>query len=114
MTFQSTGLTAALRTRISTSPGPTLGSGRSESWRMSGSPYSAKVIGFMKAITFAEYGNPDILQLSDLPDPKVGPGEVLIRVRSAAVNPVDWKVMKGYLDGLMVVEFPAIPGWDVS
>ncbi|SDP47342.1 NADPH:quinone reductase [Pedococcus dokdonensis] len=68
----------------------------------------------MKAITYAEYGDPDILQLSDLPTPKVGPGEVLIRVRSAAVNPVDWKVAKGYLDGLMVVEFPAIPGWDVA
>jgi NADPH:quinone reductase-like Zn-dependent oxidoreductase len=68
----------------------------------------------MKAITFAEYGDPDILQLTDVPDPKVGPGEVLIRVRSASVNPVDWKVMRGYLDGLMVVEFPAIPGWDVS
>jgi NADPH:quinone reductase-like Zn-dependent oxidoreductase len=68
----------------------------------------------MKAITFADYGDPDILQLTDLPDPKVGPGEVLIRVRSASVNPIDWKVMKGYLDGLMVVEFPAIPGWDVA
>ena len=68
----------------------------------------------MKAITYAEYGDPDTLQLTDLPDPKVGPGEVLIRVRSASVNPVDWKVMKGYLDGLMVVSFPAIPGWDVA
>ena len=68
----------------------------------------------MKAITFADYGDPDILQLCDLPDPKVGPGEVLIRVRSASVNPVDWKVLKGHLDGLMVVEFPAIPGWDVA
>ena len=68
----------------------------------------------MKAITYAEYGDLDILQLSDLPAPRVGPGEVLIRVRSASVNPVDWKVMKGYLDGLMVVEFPAIPGWDVA
>jgi len=73
-----------------------------------------EVASCMKAITFAEYGDPDILQLTDLPDPKVGPGEVLIRVRSASVNPVDWKVLKGYLDGLMVVEFPAIPGWDVS
>ena len=68
----------------------------------------------MKAITYAEYGDPDTLQLTDVPDPKVGPGEVLIRVRSASVNPVDWKVAKGYLDGLLVVSFPAIPGWDVA
>jgi NADPH:quinone reductase-like Zn-dependent oxidoreductase len=68
----------------------------------------------MKAITFAEFGDPDILALTDVPDPKVGPGEVLIRVRSASVNPVDWKVAKGYLAPLMHVEFPAIPGWDVA
>ena len=68
----------------------------------------------MKAITFAEFGDPDILALTDVPDPKVGPGEVLIRVRSASVNPVDWKVVKGYLARLMNVQLPAIPGWDVA
>ena len=68
----------------------------------------------MKAITYIKYGDPDILALTELPAPRVGPGEVLIRVRSAAVNPVDWKVLKGHLDGLMQVDFPAIPGWDVA
>ncbi|CAN7305400.1 NADP-dependent oxidoreductase [Knoellia sp. LjRoot47] len=68
----------------------------------------------MRAITYSEYGTPDTLTLTDVPDPRVGPGEVLIRVRSASVNPVDWKVMGGYLDGLMQVDFPAIPGWDVA
>ncbi|KGN36245.1 NADP-dependent oxidoreductase [Knoellia subterranea] len=68
----------------------------------------------MQAITYSEYGTPDTLTLSELPDPKVGPGEVLIRVRSASVNPVDWKLMAGYLDGLMQVDFPVIPGWDVA
>ncbi|KRE44138.1 NADP-dependent oxidoreductase [Knoellia sp. Soil729] len=68
----------------------------------------------MQAITYSKYGAPDALALTDVPDPRVGPGEVLIRVRSASVNPVDWKVMAGYLDGLMQVDFPAIPGWDVA
>ncbi|WP_427383964.1 NADP-dependent oxidoreductase [Janibacter sp. G56] len=68
----------------------------------------------MRAITYSQYGTPDTLTLTDVPDPKVGPGEVLIRVRSASVNPVDWKVMAGYLDGLMQADFPAIPGWDVA
>ena len=68
----------------------------------------------MRAITYRQYGTPDTLELTDVPDPRVGPGEVLIRVRSASVNPVDWKVMGGYLDGLMQVDFPAIPGWDVA
>ncbi len=68
----------------------------------------------MKAITYAEYGDPSVLTLSDVADPKVGPGEVLIRVKSASVNPVDWKIVAGYLDPMMNVELPAIPGWDVS
>jgi len=68
----------------------------------------------MRAITYDQYGDPDNLTLSDVPEPKVGPAEVLIRVRSAAVNPVDWKVAAGGLDGLMNVVFPVIPGWDVS
>ena len=37
-----------------------------------------------------------------------------MRVRSAAVNPVDWKVAAGGLDGMMNTVFPAIPGWDVA
>ncbi|HYO86237.1 MAG TPA: NADP-dependent oxidoreductase [Dermatophilaceae bacterium] len=68
----------------------------------------------MMAITFDHYGDPDVLTLSEQPEPKVGPGEALVRVRSASVNPVDWKVVAGYLDGLMNVRFPAIPGWDVA
>lgn len=68
----------------------------------------------MKTITYDRYGDPDVLALTDQPEPKVGPHEVLVRVRSASVNPVDWKVMGGYLDGLMNVHFPVIPGWDVA
>ncbi|HEX2525457.1 MAG TPA: NADP-dependent oxidoreductase [Geminicoccus sp.] len=65
-------------------------------------------------MTFDRYGGPDVLRLVDLPVPKVGPGEIRIRVRSAAVNPVDWKIMAGGLDSLMQAYFPVIPGWDVA
>ncbi|TQJ34574.1 NADP-dependent oxidoreductase [Arthrobacter sp. SLBN-122] len=68
----------------------------------------------MKAITYSEYGSPDILELTDVPLPKVGPGMVLVKVKAAAVNPVDWKIMAGYLDAVMDLQFPAIPGWDVA
>ena len=68
----------------------------------------------MKAITFDHYGDPEILTLTDVDEPRVGPGEVLVRVRSASVNPVDWKVVKGNLDGVLQTVFPAIPGWDVA
>lgn len=68
----------------------------------------------MKAITMPRYGGPEELTLEELPDPKVAPGEVLIRVVAAGVNPVDWKLAAGGLDPLMVAHFPLIPGWDVA
>ena len=68
----------------------------------------------MKAITYSEYGNPDVLELIEQPMPKVGPGMVLVKVKAASVNPVDWKIMAGFLDSFMDLQFPAIPGWDVA
>ncbi|MFI2566586.1 NADP-dependent oxidoreductase [Paenarthrobacter sp. NPDC018779] len=68
----------------------------------------------MKAITYSKYGNPDVLQLTEQPKPKVAPGMVLVKVKAAAVNPVDWKIMAGYLDPVIDLQFPAIPGWDVA
>jgi NADPH:quinone reductase-like Zn-dependent oxidoreductase len=65
-------------------------------------------------MAYDAYGSDDVLSLRELPDPKVGPGEVRIRVRRAGVNQVDWKVMSGGLDGLMDVVFPVVPGWDVA
>lgn len=68
----------------------------------------------MKAMIYERYGDADVLHLSDQPMPKVAPGEVLVRTHYASVNPVDWKIMAGYLDGLMQVYFPVTPGWDVA
>ncbi|MFE1271146.1 NADP-dependent oxidoreductase [Streptomyces sp. NPDC058758] len=68
----------------------------------------------MKAISYRRYGGPEVLEYGELPDPKVGPDEVLVRVRAAAVNPVDWKAQAGHLDGMIDAVFPVVPGWDVS
>ncbi|NNH71040.1 NADP-dependent oxidoreductase [Nocardia uniformis] len=68
----------------------------------------------MKAIIANSYGDPGSLELGELPEPKVGPDQVLIRVKAAGVNPVDWKVLAGYLDPIMYVHFPLVPGWDVA
>ncbi|WP_369832979.1 NADP-dependent oxidoreductase [Brachybacterium sp. YJGR34] len=65
-------------------------------------------------MTYAQYGDPSTLELTDAPTPRVGPGSVLIRVERAAVNPVDWKVMAGALEPLLDAVFPVIPGWDVA
>lgn len=68
----------------------------------------------MKAIALRKYGSADDLEIIELPEPKVGPSEVLISVRAAGVNPVDWKLASGGLDGMMEVDFPLVPGWDVA
>ncbi|MFF9284181.1 NADP-dependent oxidoreductase [Streptomyces griseosporeus] len=68
----------------------------------------------MKAISYSRYGGPDVLEYGELPEPKVGPDSVLVEVRAAAVNPVDWKCREGYLDGMFEAVFPVVPGWDVA
>ncbi|MGD3111287.1 NADP-dependent oxidoreductase [Streptomyces sp. YGL11-2] len=68
----------------------------------------------MKAINTNSYGGPEVLTLSEYPDPKVAPDSVLVRVKAAGVNPVDWKIVAGHLDGIMDVHFPLIPGWDLA
>ncbi|MEV0009968.1 NADP-dependent oxidoreductase [Streptomyces sp. NPDC051840] len=68
----------------------------------------------MKAISYGGYGSADVLEYGERPDPKVGPDSVLVKVRAAAVNPVDWKAREGYLQAGLEAVFPVIPGWDVS
>jgi NADPH:quinone reductase-like Zn-dependent oxidoreductase len=69
----------------------------------------------VKAIVMNEYGGPDVLKLiNDAPEPKVGPDFVLVRAKAAGVNPVDWKIREGGLDGLFHTDFPVIPGWDLA
>ncbi|GGX37264.1 NADP-dependent oxidoreductase [Streptomyces chartreusis] len=68
----------------------------------------------MKGISYSRYGGPETLAHGDVRDPRVGPDSVLVKVRAAAVNPVDWKCREGYLDGLIEPVFPVVPGWDVA
>jgi NADPH:quinone reductase-like Zn-dependent oxidoreductase len=49
----------------------------------------------MKAIVFHRYGSPDVLELREIDTPVTGDDQVLIRVRAASVNPVDWHRMRG-------------------
>ena len=49
----------------------------------------------MKAIVQERFGPPDVLRLADVERPEVGPGEVLVRVHAAALNPYDWHMLRG-------------------
>ncbi|MEU1182072.1 NADP-dependent oxidoreductase [Streptomyces sp. NPDC005820] len=68
----------------------------------------------MKGISYSRYGGPEVLEYGEVRDPKVGPDSVLVKVRAAAVNPVDWKCREGYVDPVLDPVFPVVPGWDVS
>ena len=64
----------------------------------------------MKAILFHKHGNSDVLEYSQIPTPEPGPGEVLVRLKAAALNGVDIWVRKGW-PGLKL-EYPHVPGAD--
>jgi NADPH:quinone reductase-like Zn-dependent oxidoreductase len=68
----------------------------------------------MKAVVLHEYGPPSNLKYEDFPDPRPGPGEVLVAVRAAGVNPIDWKLRSGAAQKLYPLTFPAILGYDVA
>jgi NADPH:quinone reductase-like Zn-dependent oxidoreductase len=68
----------------------------------------------MKAVYISNYGGIEELTHGDLPMPEVGDNDVLVRVYAAAVNPVDWKIRKGFLQKRIQFEFPLILGWDVA
>jgi NADPH2:quinone reductase len=66
----------------------------------------------MKAIVVRAFGPPDVMTLEDLPDPKPGPGQVVIRVRAAGVNPVDSYIRAGTY--ARKPSLPYTPGADVA
>ncbi|SDQ72863.1 NADP-dependent oxidoreductase [Quadrisphaera sp. DSM 44207] len=68
----------------------------------------------MRAVYQESFGGPDVLQVGERPDPLVGPDTVLVRVQAAGVNPVDWKIREGYLQGAFPHLLPVVPGWDVA
>lgn len=68
----------------------------------------------MKAIALEQFGGPGVLKEMDLPKPAPASGEVVVRVKAAGVNPVDWKVREGWLKDMFPHGFPLIPGWDMA
>ncbi len=64
----------------------------------------------MKAIRVKEFGGPEVLRLEDVPTPKPGPGEVLVRMHAAGVNPVETYIRAGKYARLP--ELPYTPGND--
>jgi NADPH:quinone reductase-like Zn-dependent oxidoreductase len=68
----------------------------------------------MKAIVVHQYGGPDVLKFEDYPDPVPGPGEVLVRVAAASVNPIDYKRRAGLTKDFYPMQFPSLIGVDIA
>ncbi len=68
----------------------------------------------MKAVRIHEYGDATVLRFEEAPRPVCTAEDVLIRVVGSSVNPVDWKIRRGYLKEMIPYAMPIIPGWDVS
>jgi NADPH:quinone reductase-like Zn-dependent oxidoreductase len=68
----------------------------------------------MKAVVVHQYGGPDVLKFEDYPDPVPGPGEVLVRVAAASVNPVDCKRRAGLTKDFYPMQFPSLIGIDLA
>ncbi|MAO65383.1 MAG: zinc-binding oxidoreductase [Balneola sp.] len=68
----------------------------------------------MKAAFIEDYGELTTVKTGELDKPEAGEGEVLIKIKSAGVNPVDAAVVGGMLKDAIPGKFPLIPGWDVA
>jgi NADPH:quinone reductase-like Zn-dependent oxidoreductase len=68
----------------------------------------------MNASVIYQYGGPEVLRYEDYPDPLLQPGEVLVRVAAAGVNPVDALERSGGTKEWRPVPFPGVLGWDRS
>ena len=68
----------------------------------------------MKAVRFDEYGPASVLEVRDVPIPATGPGQVLIRVRAAGINPGEAKIRDGLLHQLWPATFPSGQGSDFA
>ncbi|MBI5103124.1 MAG: NAD(P)-dependent alcohol dehydrogenase [Nitrospirae bacterium] len=64
----------------------------------------------MKAVVFNKYGGNEVIEVRQMPAPAPNPGDVLIKVHAASVNPVDWKVRQGMARLLTGSRFPKVLG----
>ena len=68
----------------------------------------------MMAFAARGYGGPEVMEIAALPDPVPGPGEVVVDVHAASVNPLDWMLRNGYFRPRAGKDFPRVFGADFA
>ncbi len=68
----------------------------------------------MKAVRFDQYGGVDVLEVREVEDPVAGPGQVLVAVRAAGINPGEIAIREGRLDARWPATFPSGEGTDLA
>jgi NADPH:quinone reductase-like Zn-dependent oxidoreductase len=68
----------------------------------------------MKAVRLHAYGGPENLAYEDVPMPVAGPGQALVQIKAASINPLDWKIREGYVRAGIPLDLPVIMGCDMA
>jgi NADPH:quinone reductase-like Zn-dependent oxidoreductase len=68
----------------------------------------------MKANYIEAYGGAGAVKFGELATPAAGPDDVLVAVKAASINPIDWKIREGYLKANLALKFPYVLGRDFS
>lgn len=68
----------------------------------------------MRSILLRNYGGATAAQVAESPTPVAGPGQVLVRVRAAGINALDWKVREGYVRDAFPLQLPTTLGIELS
>lgn len=68
----------------------------------------------MKAIQISEFGSNEVLSYTELAEPELNPGQVLIKNQATGVNPIDWKTCSGGGAAPFIGDLPFVPGWEFA
>lgn len=67
-----------------------------------------------RAVKFSQYGDIDVLEVVEVPRPVPGPGQVLVQMRAAGINPGEASIRKGLLEDVFPTTFPSGEGSDIA
>jgi NADPH:quinone reductase-like Zn-dependent oxidoreductase len=66
---------------------------------------SCYIIQIMKSVQIKKYGSSEVIEINQsAPEPIVSVGKVLVIVKAAGVNPIDWKIREGYMQQLFLAD----------